>query len=148
MHTVFILSDLRRLLEDLKQVTNWFQLGLRLGINHADMKRIEKDHKHDGVERCKAETIAFWLKNSEDVTLRKLVSALEGIDHRNLAKELLEIYSDVPQAGNDIVILGPHVVASALDTHIYTSDCCMTLILLYALTFYQQTISAGRRYKK
>ena len=41
--------------------------------------------------------LVLWLKNL-NATMRKLVSALEEIDHRNLAKRLREKYN-VPQAG-------------------------------------------------
>ena len=68
-------------------------MGLRLGVDYAELKKIEKNHKFEGVEQCKAEMIAFWWDNSRDATrLRKLVSALVEIGHRRLAKELQEKY--------------------------------------------------------
>ena len=85
--------DLGELLEDIKQVTKWFELGLRLDVDHAELKKIERDHKLEGIERYKAEMIAFWRDNSKNVTLRKFVSALKEIGHRNLAEQLLEKYN-------------------------------------------------------
>ena len=90
--------DLGKLLEDLKQVMKWFQLGLRLGVDHAKLKKIERNHKHEGIECYKAEMLAFWRDNSRDVSLRNFVSALAEIGHRNLAKQLREKYYS-PQTG-------------------------------------------------
>ena len=95
--------DLRSLLEDLKEVTNWFQLGLWLGIKHADLEIIERNHEHDN-ERCKEEMLAFWLKNFSNASRRKLVSALKEINYRNLAKQLQEKYN-VPPTGIQILYL-------------------------------------------
>ena len=67
-------------------------MGLRLGVDYAELKKIERNHKFAGVERCKAEMIAFWQDNSGGATLRKLVSALVEIGHQRLAKELQEKY--------------------------------------------------------
>ena len=93
--------DLGELLEDIKQVTKWFELGLRLGIDHAELTKIERNRKLEGIELCKADMIDFWRKNSGNVTLRKFLSALEEIGHRNLAKQLQEKYynAGAPQTG-------------------------------------------------
>jgi chromosomal replication initiation ATPase DnaA len=88
--------DLKSLLEDLKEVKNWFQLGLWLGIEHDTLKIIEENHRHDN-ERCKEEMLGYWLKNF-NASRRKLVAALREINHRNLAKRLQEKYN-VPQTG-------------------------------------------------
>ena len=89
--------DLRSLLQDLKEVTNWFQLGLQLGIEHANLIIIERNHKDD-TERCKEEMLAHWLRNFSNASRRKLVSALREIGHRNLAEQQREKYN-VPQTG-------------------------------------------------
>ena len=92
--------DLGELLEDIKQVTKWFELGLRLGTDHAELTKIERNRKLEGIELCKADMIDFWRKNSGNVTLRKFLSALEEIGHRNLAKQLQEKYNaGAPQIG-------------------------------------------------
>jgi hypothetical protein len=80
-------------------VTKWFELGLRLGVDHAELTKIERNYKLEGIERYKAEMITFWQDDSRNATLRKFVSALEEIGHRNLAKQLQEKYG-VPQTGS------------------------------------------------
>ena len=89
--------DLTSLLQDLNEVTDWFQLGLRLGIKHADLTIIERNHKDD-TERCKEEMLAHWLRNFSNASRRMLVSALREIGHRNLAEQLQQKYN-VPQTG-------------------------------------------------
>ena len=90
--------DLRRVTAELKDVTAWFDLGLKLGIEHSVLKRIRSDYCHEGAERCKTEVLAFWIDNGTDVSLKKLTEALEEINHRNLARHLQEKYN-VPQTG-------------------------------------------------
>ena len=83
---------------ELKDVTAWFDLGLKLGIEHSVLKRIESNYRHEGIERCKTEVLVFWIDNGTDVSLKKLTEALEEINHRNLARHLQEKYN-VPQTG-------------------------------------------------
>ena len=88
--------DLRSLLEELKEVTDWFRLGVWLGINHTVLTTIEKNYEHDG-ERCKIEMLEHWLKNF-NASWSEMISALEAIDRRNLAIQLREKYN-IPQTG-------------------------------------------------
>ena len=94
--------DLKSLLEDLKDVTDWFRLGVWLGIDHAILTTIEKNHKNDS-ERCKMEMLELWLKK-HDASRSEMIVALEGIDHRNLAKQLQKKYN-IPQTGTYTSIL-------------------------------------------
>lgn len=80
--------NLRSLLKDLKEVTDWFRLGIWLGVEYTVLTTIENNHKQDG-ERCMIEMLEFWLKNL-DASWSEVISALEAIDHRNLAKRLRE----------------------------------------------------------
>lgn len=93
--------DLRRLTADLWGVTEWFHLGIRLGIKRDDLRKIELNYKGDGVERCKTEMLDFWRKNDANASLKKLTKALEEMDHRNLSKELQKKYN-VSRTGNTI----------------------------------------------
>ena len=84
--------DLRRLTADLRDLTEWFRLGIRLGIKHSDLKKIESNYEGD-VERCKTEMLDFWKKNDAKPSLKKLTKALEEMDYRNLANELRQKYN-------------------------------------------------------
>lgn len=92
--------DVGELLEDIKQVTKWFELGLRLGVDHAELTKIEINRKL--VELCKADMINLWQQNSGNVTQRNFLSALEEIGHRNLAKQLRAKYN-ARQTGMHII---------------------------------------------
>ena len=79
--------DIKILISDLKEVTEWFRLGIFLGLKSHDLKKIESKH-HGDIERCKLEMLEFWKKNDQKASLKKLTDALEKIDHRNLAMHL------------------------------------------------------------
>ena len=89
--------NLRRLTSDLREVTDWHGLGIRLGINISDLDKIESKCKGD-IERCKTKVLHFWKRNDRHASVGKLSTALEEIDHRNLAEKIREEYN-VPQIG-------------------------------------------------
>ena len=92
--------DLRHLIVELRDVVDWFKLGVSLGIKHSNLKKIEADYRGN-VERCKTEMLAFWMKNNGNASVEKLTQALEDIEHRNLARHLRDEYN-VLQRGSDI----------------------------------------------
>ena len=87
------------MLAELRDVVDWFKLGVSLGIKHSYLKKIEADYRGD-VECCKTEMLSFWIDNDENASMEKLTQALEEIGHRNLAKRLRDKYN-VLQTGND-----------------------------------------------
>ena len=89
------MPDLRKLVADLKDVTEWFILGVELGVKHADLRKIESKFKDD-IERCKVEMLQFWSNNCGDAPVTKLVTALENSGYRNLARQIQDNYKAVP----------------------------------------------------
>ena len=106
--------DHGQLIKELRGVVDWFQLGIHLGIDHSDLKKIEADCRGN-VERCKAEMLSLWIDNL-NVSMEKLTRALEGIGHRNLARQLQDKHN-VPQEGKNSVYTTTAVCVGA---------CCMT----------------------
>ena len=69
-------------------MTNWYSLGIQLGIESPVLKRIEKDCSGD-TERCKTETIDIWLHNDSEPTWNRLASAVEDMGgHARVAQTL------------------------------------------------------------
>ena len=93
--------DLTKLVADLKDVTEWFFLGIDLGVKHTDLKKIESRFNGD-IERCKVEMLQLWREN-HDASVMKLVTALEKNGHRNLARQIQENYN-VPPTGIHIAM--------------------------------------------
>ena len=74
---------------------NWFLLGLGLGLKEADLKRFECEKFSNDLEICLSNLLMYWL-NSGKANSDDLVSALEKVNHRVLAKKIKEKYSGKP----------------------------------------------------
>ena len=96
--------DIKILISDLEDVTEWFRLGLFLGLKHHHLKKIESQH-HGHIEHCKIEMIEFWKKKDPKASLKKLTDALEKIDHLNLAVRLRERHKIWQEGIFQLVIL-------------------------------------------
>ena len=81
------ISDIQNELSD---VTEWYPLGLELGVPPGKLKQIEKNH-HGDTERCKLEMIDFWLHNTGNPSWGELAKALQKIGGRaRLVQSLLQ----------------------------------------------------------
>ena len=83
MHVFFIviLANLELMFEDaeilsfLNNVTNWFMLGIHLGVKRHKLKQIEVQHPRD-IERCKLEMVVCWRQSDSTASWPKLKEAL------------------------------------------------------------------------
>ena len=78
---------LRRLLDALKKVDNWFMFGAMLDVPFPQLKKIESHHQKDP-DRCKLELLQYWLDNTLDSTWNRIVQALEKTDQLTLAAQI------------------------------------------------------------
>ena len=77
-----------KILRDTKEVTDWYALGIYLGVECSILKRIEKNCSGD-IERCKTEVVNFWLRNDSKPTWSKLAGAVEDMgEHANVVQTL------------------------------------------------------------
>ena len=51
----------------LNKLSNWFSLGLDLGVSYHTLQRIEEEKRGD-IERCKTEMLAAWLQQQDNVS--------------------------------------------------------------------------------
>ena len=73
------LSHLPLLLTALKQVYQWFNLGLQLGVPYHTLKIIEREQR-ERVEDSKREMLVAWLQGQGGVTSKQfLLTALRKI---------------------------------------------------------------------
>ena len=75
----------KELLIELKEVTEWKELGLLLELPFYELKKIEQLNK--GVEENKIELFDLWLKDAETPTWETIVCAVRKLYYRNLAKK-------------------------------------------------------------
>ena len=64
-------------------------LGLRLGLLHPTLKKIESDLNR--VDKCKREMLAAWLQgedNSKDRTWSTIVDAVRQMNNQSLADDI------------------------------------------------------------
>ena len=84
--------ELKEVLNELKEVTKWHELGVQLGVPAHKLNAIDRQHTQD-TDRSKTEVIIWWLQNIEDTSWKKLAQAVEEIEHKVLAKKLRETMS-------------------------------------------------------
>ena len=97
----FVLSGaptLKKLLEALKKLENWFLFGAMLGVPVSKLKKIESENPKDS-DRCKLEMLQYWLDTELIPTWNEVVRTLEKTDQLVLAAEVKHGYS-MPSEGN------------------------------------------------
>ena len=83
---------LKQVENELKEVTDWFSLGLQLEITIAKLDLIEKKHPKEP-ERCKLDVLDFWFANAQDRSWQALLKALEAMEkHGRLVRRLNSEY--------------------------------------------------------
>ena len=73
--TVLATPTLKALTYELKSVTDWYTLGVSLGLKRDQLKAIEKDYHHDN-NRCMIEMLACWIENTLNPTWEAVAKAL------------------------------------------------------------------------
>ena len=87
------IDDLFKVLKLVKQVVNWKDLGLALGLLYTTLQKIERDQR-DMVDDCMREMLAAWLQQQDNVSKRGvpcwavLKTTLEDIGENQLASEI------------------------------------------------------------
>ena len=82
---------LQRLLEELKDVDNWFLLGIFLGVPVKQLQKIESLHRGE-TERCKIDMLQYWLDNNVTASWKDVVRALEQTNQLVLAETVKHKY--------------------------------------------------------
>ena len=73
-------------------VNDWYNLGLHLRLEVAKLKEIEVKYHVYGAARMKTEMFDLWLKSCPNASWHKLVSALNAIGEKRVAKEVESNY--------------------------------------------------------
>ena len=94
------------LLEELTDIcgSEWFNLGIKLGVKHSTLTDIEASHRGD-VQRCKTEMLCAWLKSGPTNPWKKLATTLECMGNKVLAQKILEKYTTLQYPSKTIKVL-------------------------------------------
>ena len=66
-------------LEETAQVSDWYMLGLYMGVPREDLSHIEKQFSSHGSARCRAELFDVWMKRTLDASWETIAVALEKL---------------------------------------------------------------------
>ena len=94
---------MNQLVEAVNTVTNWYGLGLRLGIAICKLRGIELTFHMHGLDRLKTEMLNLWLNSSPDATWGDLITALRAMDENRVASDIEAVYS--PTTSNGMLLL-------------------------------------------
>ena len=92
MHVDTPLLTVVILLEELKEVDNWYMLGAYLSVPVRELNKIQSTHTQDEVERCKLEMLQYWLDTTMIASWRDIARALEQLNMLTLAARLKSKY--------------------------------------------------------
>ena len=76
---------MKQLEKELCEVSDWFRLGIQLGVEHHVLQHIEEGKK--GIARCRIDMFSEWLKldNNE---WSDIVKALKSVGEPKLAEKV------------------------------------------------------------
>ena len=76
------ISDLDCVLDTVKEIIDWKDLGLKLGLYYHTLEIIDEEQR-GRIQRCKREMLAAWLQGEDDAkeqTWSTLVNTVEKIN--------------------------------------------------------------------
>ena len=80
------------LLEELRQVDDWYPLGVTLGVPTQKLRDIQTSNSQGGIQRWSIDMFQYWLKSTPTASWKDVISALEQLEHLTLAARLKAKY--------------------------------------------------------
>ena len=59
-----------------KSVSDWYQLGVRLGLDMSQLREVEQSYHVGGISQMKSEVLDLWLRSTPGASWEELVTAL------------------------------------------------------------------------
>ena len=91
------ITELRDLVSELNTVTQWYLLGIYLGVQTPTLEEIKKDCTT--IKECRTQMLVEWQKHVTP-TWAAVVEALVGIERERLASTIAERYGMLDSFGN------------------------------------------------
>ena len=88
---------------ELQSVSNWYQLGVKLGLKLYQLKHIEE--KTTDIERRKIEMYDLWLRTTPEASWSHIVTALREMEEVTTAERIQQNYGVTGTAGCNVGML-------------------------------------------
>ena len=75
-------------LEETAEITDWYMLGLYMGVPPKDLAQIEKQSSSQGSARCRAELFGVWMKRTQNASWELIAAALGKLGETVLAEKI------------------------------------------------------------
>ena len=82
--------NVRNLSSELKPVSDWYKLGINLGLMKHDLNKIQHAHQRNDQQRL--EMLSKWLQRTPRASWGDVVSALEHIGEDRVAESIQQKY--------------------------------------------------------
>ena len=79
-----------------RNVSDWHQLGVKLGLEMSQLREIEQSYHVEGVSRMKSEMLDLWLRSTPSATWEELVIVLREMGESVVAGEVAVSYCGGP----------------------------------------------------
>ena len=81
--------DIKTLALKLKSVSSrWFALGIRLGVQLSDLRKIQQTYSTASVDDLLIHMLYSWLRSNASCSWSDVIAALRDLDENRLADEL------------------------------------------------------------
>lgn len=84
--------NVRNLSSELKPVSDWYKLGINLGLKKHDLNKIQQDYAHQGNDQQRLEMLNKWLQRTPRASWGDVVSALAQIGEDRVAENVQQKY--------------------------------------------------------
>ena len=74
--------------DELSTVTDWYKLGMKLGVPDHKLDEIQRNHPHDGVSRWRDEVLSLWLRLTPNASWMNVIRALQRMGEKALAEKI------------------------------------------------------------
>ena len=88
LHPSDSVLDVQYLSSELQSVTNWYQLGIHLGLETHELDMVQMDYAHQGNDRQRLQMLDLWLQRTPNATWENVVRALELIGRNRVAENI------------------------------------------------------------
>ena len=85
-------SDIATLCNELTGISDWFMLGLNLGVPYRLLKEIRSNYSVEGCCACRRETLVLWLQRVPNASWGDVVQALRQMGENAMAERIEQKY--------------------------------------------------------
>ena len=81
-------SDIATLCNELTSISDWFILGLNLGVPYHLLKEVRSNYSVEGLGACKRKTLVLWLRHTPSASWGDVVGALQQMGENSVAERI------------------------------------------------------------